>query len=190
MLTYHQTAVNGCSITLPYLAHKPTAAEKIFGLSSGAICVLQTAIIAPALKKVVLYEPPNPAAWSDRYESALSRGYLGKAMFTAIKGTDDPSLFTAMPGFIMGPLLNPGINAEAKKATGDDVPLKSLVPTMHYDLMLVGESPGLIDQCQEVKADGWDRESTLPYTRAGYIKHCFAAGKAYNISRVRTYCRR
>ncbi|AXY73593.1 alpha/beta hydrolase [Paraflavitalea soli] len=143
---------------LQALIHK-TGTDKIFGLSSGAICVLRTAIIEPALKKVVLYEPPipvkgtNPAAWGSRYESALSRGNFGKAMFTAIKGTDDPSLFTALPGFLIAPLLNVGINADAKKQTDDHVPLKSLIPTMHYDLLLVRESPGLIDRCKEIKAE-------------------------------------
>lgn len=143
---------------LQALIHK-TAADKIFGLSSGAIGVLQTATVAPALKKVVLYEPPvpvkgtNPAAWGSRYETALSRGNFGKAMFTAIKGTDDPSLFTALPDFLVAPLLNMGINAEAKKQAGDDVPLKSLIPTIHYDLILVRESPGLIDRCKEIKAE-------------------------------------
>lgn len=143
---------------LQALIHK-TATDKIFGLSSGAICVLQTAIIEPALKKVVLYEPPipvngtDPAAWGSRYESALSRGNFGKAMFTAIKGTDDPSLFTALPGFLIAPLLNIAINANAKKQAGDDVPLKSLIPTMHYDLILVRESSGVIDRCKEIKAE-------------------------------------
>lgn len=140
------------------LIHK-TATDKIFGLSSGAIGVLQTAIMEPALKKVVLYEPPipvkgtDPAAWSGRYESALSRGNLGKAMFTAIKGTDDSSLFTALPGFLIAPLLNMAINANAKKQSGDDVCFKSLIPTMHYDLILVRESSGLIDGCKEIKAE-------------------------------------
>ncbi|MCW3466637.1 alpha/beta fold hydrolase [Chitinophaga nivalis] len=143
---------------LQALIHQ-TATDKIFGLSSGAIGVLQTAIIEPGLKKVVLYEPPipvsgtDPAAWSSRYESALSRGNFGKAMFTAIKGTDDPSLFTALPAFLVAPLLNMGINADAKKQAGDDVPLKSLIPTVHYDLILVRESSGMIDRCKDIKAE-------------------------------------
>lgn len=143
---------------LQALIHK-TATDKIFGLSSGAICVLQTAIIEPALKKVALYEPPipvegtDPAAWGSRYESALSRGNLGKAMFAAIKGTDDPSLFTSLPAFLIAPLLNIAINADSKKQVGDDVSLKSLIPTIQYDLMLVHQSPGIIDQCKEIKAE-------------------------------------
>lgn len=143
---------------LQALIHE-TGTDKIFGLSSGAICVLQTAIIEPALKKVVLYEPPipvngtDPAAWSCRYESALSRGDFGKALFAAMKGTDDPSLFTALPTFLIAPLLNIAINVNARKQAGDDVSFKSLIPTMHYDLILVGESPGIIDRCKEIKAE-------------------------------------
>ncbi|MBC9934801.1 hypothetical protein [Chitinophaga qingshengii] len=43
----------------------------------------------------------------------------------------------------------PGV---AKKQTGDEVTYKALIPTMHYDLILVGESPQLIDQCKDIKA--------------------------------------
>ncbi|MBB6235903.1 pimeloyl-ACP methyl ester carboxylesterase [Pedobacter sp. AK013] len=143
---------------LQALIHK-TATDKIFGLSSGAICVLQTAAIETALKKVAIYEPPipvegtDPVAWGSRYESALSRGNLGKAMFEAIKGTDDPSLFTSLPTFLIAPLLNIAIKADAKKQVKDDMPLESLIPTMHYDLMLVHQSSGIIDLCKEIKAE-------------------------------------
>src|SRR5262249_58229191 len=37
-----------------------TGAANIFGLSSGAIVALQTALNEPAIKNVVLYEPPIP----------------------------------------------------------------------------------------------------------------------------------
>ncbi|MBO9675872.1 MAG: alpha/beta hydrolase [Sphingobacteriaceae bacterium] len=143
---------------LQALIHK-TGSDRIFGLSSGAICVLQTAIIEPSLKHVVLYEPPipvngtDPSAWSNGYESALSRGNYGKAMFVAMKGTDDPSLFTALPTFLIAPLLNIAINTNAKKLASDDVSFKSLIPTMHYDLILVRESSGIIDRCNEIKAE-------------------------------------
>lgn len=143
---------------LQALIHK-TGTDKIFGLSSGAICVIQTAIIESALKKVALYEPPipvngtDPAAWGNSYEVALSRGNFGKAMFMAMKGTDDPSLFTALPTFLIAPLLNIAINSDAKKQAGDGVPFKSLIPTMHYDLILVRESAGVIDRCKEIKAE-------------------------------------
>src|SRR5258708_1121535 len=39
---------------------KKTGAQNTFGLSSGAVIVLQTSIVEPSLKKVALFEPPIP----------------------------------------------------------------------------------------------------------------------------------
>src|ERR1700677_4616538 len=63
----------------------------------------------------------------------------GKAFITILKGTD-PSLFTNLPAFLTIPLVNLAIKANAKKTAGDDVSLKALIPTMHYDLILLRES--------------------------------------------------
>jgi pimeloyl-ACP methyl ester carboxylesterase len=137
-----------------------TKAQNIFGLSSGATIVLQTAIIEPGLKKVVLYEPPIPIngkktfAFIDDYEDALSKGNLGKAFINFIKGADSSSLFGILPRFISIPFINYAIKAEAKKEKADDeVFLKELIPTLHYDNKIVFESEGIIDKCKNIKAD-------------------------------------
>jgi pimeloyl-ACP methyl ester carboxylesterase len=139
---------------LQELVHE-TAAENIFGLSSGAICVLQAAMVEPILKKVALYELPIsfsgaiPAKWSNRYESAMEEGNLGKAFITILKGTD-PSLFTDLPGFLTIPLANFAIKANAKKTRGDDISLKDLIPTVHYDLILVRASIEIADMVKDL----------------------------------------
>jgi pimeloyl-ACP methyl ester carboxylesterase len=137
-----------------------TKTQNIFGLSSGAIIALQTAIIGPALKKVVLYEPPipvngkKPFAFFDEYENALSKGNLGKAFIKIIKATDGSSLFGILPGFITIPLMNYAIKADAKKGKADyEVSLKDLIPTYHYDAKIVFESEGIIEKCKDIKAD-------------------------------------
>src|ERR1700678_1376764 len=61
---------------------RQTKAQNIFGLSSGAIIALQTAIIEPALKKVALYEPPivvdgvDHSKMDKKYDAALAEGNL------------------------------------------------------------------------------------------------------------------
>ncbi|HEY9256711.1 alpha/beta hydrolase [Chitinophaga sp.] len=136
-----------------------TATDKIFGLSAGAVCVLQTAIATPTLKKIVLYEPPvrlsesDPVAWGIRYEAAMAKGNFGKAFFAILKGTGDPSLFTALPDFLIAPFLNTAIKADAKKTTGDNVSLKDLIHTMHYDLILIHESIGMINKSKSINAE-------------------------------------
>jgi pimeloyl-ACP methyl ester carboxylesterase len=142
------------------MIHK-TKAQNIFGLSSGAVVVLQTAIMEPTLKKVALYEPPIPVngknflAFIDDYENALSKGNYGKAFISTIKALDDPSsFFRILPRFLTIPLINFAIKAEGKKVKADDeVSLKELIPTFHYDAKLVIESEEIIDKCADIKSD-------------------------------------
>lgn len=142
------------------ILHK-TQAQNIFGLSSGAIVVLQIAIVEPALKKVALYEPPipvngsNPLAWVDKYKVGLSEGNLGKAFISIIKGTDDPSsLFSILPSFITAPLMNFAIEDDTKKVKADDeMSLKALISAMPYDIKIVIDSEGIIDKCKNLTTD-------------------------------------
>ncbi len=136
-----------------------TGAQNIFGLSSGAIVTLQTALIEPSLKKVVLYEPPilvdgvDHSRLNRNYENAIARGNLGRAMVSIIKGTGDTSIFKKLPAFITSPFLNFGIRSQAKKATGNEVLLKDLVPTFHYDRIIVANAVDIIAQSENLKAE-------------------------------------
>ncbi len=138
-----------------------TKAQNIFGLSSGAIIVLQTAIIEPALTKVALYEPPIPVngknllTWVDKYKVGMSEGNFGKAFINVIKGTDDPSsLLNILPSFITIPLMNFAIEADSKEVKADDeMSLKALISAMPYDIKIVIDSEGIIDDCENLTAE-------------------------------------
>jgi pimeloyl-ACP methyl ester carboxylesterase len=138
-----------------------TKAQNIFGLSSGAIIALKSALTNPAIKKIALYEPPiptngtKPTAWVDKYKAALSEGNFGKAFISIIKGTDDPaSLFNILPSFITIPLMNFAIEADAKEDKADDeMSLKALISAMYYDIKIVTDSEGMIDNCKSLMAD-------------------------------------
>ncbi len=139
-----------------------TKAENIFGLSSGAIIVLQTAMMEPTLKKIALYEPPipvngtKPAAWVGEYEQGMAEGNFGKAMISIVKGTGDASLLGRLPGFITIPFMNLAIKADAKdKETNgkNEVPLKTLIASMRDDAKVVMESEGIIDSCKNIGAE-------------------------------------
>ncbi len=127
-----------------------TGSHNVFGLSSGAIISLQAALTLPAIHKVALYEPPlsinhsTPVGWLPRYDRQIAEGKLGSAMVTAITGTQTAPLFFRMvPKAILGPALDRAARrGAAVTASDDDVPLKALVPTMHYDVQLVIESEG------------------------------------------------
>jgi pimeloyl-ACP methyl ester carboxylesterase len=139
-----------------------TKTQNIFGLSSGAIIALQTAIVEETIKKVALYEPPipvngtKPAAWVDKYELAMSKGNLGEALISIVRGTGDSSLLSILPSFITIPFMNMAIKADTKdKETkmGNEVPLKTLISTMHFDPKVVFESEGIINKCKDISAD-------------------------------------
>ena len=137
-----------------------TGAQYIFGLSSGAIIALQIAIQDPSLKKVAIYEPPillkgaGSTAWMDKFKSALAGENYGKAFIAIVKGTDDPgSFFNKLPDFITGPIMNRAIRADEKKIRKEgEMSLKALISTMPYDIQIVKESNGIIDECRNLKA--------------------------------------
>ncbi len=146
---------------LQALFHK-TKAQNMYGLSAGAIVVLQTAILEPGIHKIAIHEPPilnkviTPTKWMDKYREAINAGNFGKAFLNVIHGTDDPSsLFNIIPGFITVPLMNFAISRDANKIrnNSDDMCLKDLIATMPYDLKLVLDSEGLIKKAKNITAD-------------------------------------
>jgi len=137
-----------------------TGTQNAFGLSSGAIIVLQTAVINSSLKKIALFEPPilvdnsNSLAWTDNYKLAMSKGNYGKAFMSIVRGAGDSSLMKTLPSFITVPFMNFAIKAESKKALPEDeISLKSLVAAMQYDIEVVNESRGIIEKCKNLTTD-------------------------------------
>lgn len=126
-----------------------SGAQNLFGLSSGAIVALQTALALPdAIRRLAVYEPPlavgafSPIAWVPRFDREVAQGDLASAMITVIKGTGDTSLLTALPRFVLRPLLARSIEGQARRPRNGEVPLKTLIPTMHFDPQLVAETAG------------------------------------------------
>jgi pimeloyl-ACP methyl ester carboxylesterase len=136
-----------------------TGAQNLFGLSSGAIVALQTALILPdTIRRLAVYEPPlavngtKPAGWSPRFERELARGDLGAAMITVIKGTGDTSILNWAPRFLLVPFMRFAVEAERREAKAGEVPIKELIPTMHFDTQLVFETEEQIERYRLVRA--------------------------------------
>lgn len=137
---------------------RETGAANIFGLSSGAIVTLRTALHEPTIGNVVLYEPPipvggySPTLWVGQYNKEIAQGRFGAALLTVAEGTNGPSLITRLR-FITAPLLNFGIRLDAKNVRGDDVSLKVLIQTMRYDPQAVMQSTGLIEMAKQLRTN-------------------------------------
>jgi pimeloyl-ACP methyl ester carboxylesterase len=137
-----------------------TGAHSVFGLSSGAIIALQSALTLPAIHRVALYEPPlsfnhsTPLDWETRFDRDVARGDLASAMITVMNGTKTaPPFLRLMPHFVLAALMNHFINVEASNMNSDDVPMKALIPTMHWDAQLVIETQGTPDRFKAMPAE-------------------------------------
>lgn len=135
-----------------------TGSHHVFGLSSGALITLRAALEQGAITKIALYEPPmeiagapeSPLACKPRFEKAMAEGNLPGALVAALKGIDDPSLMTRMPGFILEPLFRHFMRSD-KPANGP--PVAELIPTMQHDMIVAGEMAGTVERYRALDTD-------------------------------------
>ncbi|MEU4232216.1 alpha/beta hydrolase [Nonomuraea sp. NPDC026600] len=126
-----------------------TGATRVFGLSSGALVTLRTALTTPALDRIALYEPPlsidgsMPMGWVARYDREIAAGKIGSALVTALKGLDAAPVLGRVPRFVLVPFMAIGMRVQGDLPE-DDVPIEALVPTQHFDMRLVREMAGTV----------------------------------------------
>ena len=136
-----------------------TGAQNIFGLSSGAIIALRASLAVPNLRSAALYEPPLsidgsvPVSWLPRYEREIAQGKITQALVTVFKGIPvGPPLIVRSPRFILAPVLALATRF-VDNPEGDDIPIKALVPTQQYDMMIVRETSDSMEDYKSVEAD-------------------------------------
>jgi pimeloyl-ACP methyl ester carboxylesterase len=132
-------------------AKPKTSTRRVFGLSSGAIIALYTAIEHRGVERLALYEPPltidgaNPSSWVPQFERAMAACDPAAAMTEIIKGTGDRSLMTRLPRFVLTSLLRAAIARNAKEALEEDISIRELIPTVHFDIRVVRESLAMVN---------------------------------------------
>ncbi|MCG3755488.1 alpha/beta fold hydrolase [Amycolatopsis sp. Poz14] len=120
-----------------------TGAAQVFGLSSGALIALRSALSVPEISAVALYEPPLsvngsvPLEWVPRYERELARGRLSSALATVLQGLAIEPALNRIPRFALVPLM--AIGSRLQRRSSADVPIPALIPTHHFDIQLVEE---------------------------------------------------
>ncbi len=133
-----------------------TGATCLFGLSSGALVCMKTALQATAISRLALYEPPlaltgvrpTPIRIVPRVENALDRGDLAQAFAVLLQDADDPSWFTSLPRFILVPLLRLMLAMQKPGAAAPSV--AELIPTARLDIAAVREMAGSLEQCRRL----------------------------------------
>jgi len=134
-----------------------TGARNLFGLSSGALIILSAALVTPGLARIALYEPPlslngsTPTSWVARYDREVAQGKLPQALATAIKGIPVDPVFAALPRWILTPLFTLSMRF-MDDATGDDVSVQALIPTQHYDMIIVRETADTLHDYETLRA--------------------------------------
>lgn len=137
-----------------------TGAHYVVGVSSGAIIWLQAALTLPAIHKAAIFEPPlvvngsAPTAWLTRFDQEIAEGKVAAAMITGMKGAQmGPPMLNAMPRWLLERLTTMMMASEKKKAGRDDVTMRMLAPTLHYDFQLVIEMEGALESFKAIRAD-------------------------------------
>lgn len=137
-----------------------TGAAYIFGLSVGALIVLQASLILPGIRKAALYEPPlsvdhsYSADWVQQFDREMTQGKLGPAFVTGVKGVQTSAIVGLLPRFILEPLFTLALKrADETKVKGDEVHPKALIPTMHFDAQLVLELAEKIENFRAIQAE-------------------------------------
>lgn len=121
-----------------------TGACSLFGLSAGGLVVLKAALANSEVQRIALYEPPlsikgsAPTGWVSRYERELAQGKTAAAVVTALKGIGTEPLFSRLPRFILVPPMALIMKLQ-RDPPGDDVTIRSLIPTMRFDMHIVSE---------------------------------------------------
>ena len=137
-----------------------TDAHYVMGVSSGAIIWLQAAITLPTIRKAAIFEPPLiidgsvPIGFLKQYDEEMAQGKVASALVTGMKATQmGPPVFNVIPRWLLERLTTMMLASEDKKAGDDDVTMRMLAPTLHYDFQLVSETEEALESFRAVRAD-------------------------------------
>ena len=157
-----------------------SGAEKVFGVSIGALIALEAARTQPAIRQVAAYEPAllmdatRYTGWVRRFDREMAKGKVAAAEITSLYGLDlAPPVFKLMGHRLAEALTNRSLVSEDAKATSDTVTMRQLAPTLRWEGLLLAETAGTIGTFAEVSADvlllGGDMK------RPAFIKPAFDA---------------
>jgi pimeloyl-ACP methyl ester carboxylesterase len=159
-----------------------------FGVSAGGLIVLEAARTLTDLGKIAVYEPalvPDAAphiAWLKRFDQEMASGDVAAAMITSMYGLHlAPPVFKVLPRRLLVSVTEKAMKSEDRKAAPDDITMRKLAPTVHYEGALIAEMAGTAAAFRALTADvlllggskglpfltpGRDAlEATLPHSR-------------------------
>ena len=137
-----------------------SGAQRVFGVSIGALIALEAARTQPAIRQVAAYEPAllmdatRYTGWVGRFEREMAQGKVAAAEITCMYGLDlAPPVFKLMGRRLAEALTNKSMKSEDKKAADDAVTMRKLAPTLRWEGLLLAETAGTIGAFAEVPAE-------------------------------------
>ena len=129
-------------------------ASRVFGLSSGAVIAIETALVRPDITELAVYEPPLTfdgvvhGDWAPDYERQLTAGKPGAALVTVLKATADrTSPIRWIPRRPLGAVLDFAIKRTADRPAPDGaMSPRELIPTVRYDAQTVNGAAGPLER--------------------------------------------
>ena len=131
-----------------------------FGVSAGGLIVLEAARTLTDLRKIAVYEPALVAdaaphlAWLKRFDQEMASGDVAAAMITSMYGLHlAPPFLKVLPRRLLASVTEKAMKSEDRKAAPDDITMRKLAPTIHYEGALIAEMAGTADAFRAVTAD-------------------------------------
>ncbi len=178
---------------------KKTGAHYLFGASSGALIILQSSLTLENIHKIALYEPliyvneHEMQKFNEinlRIDQEIKEGEWTSAMVTGLDiitkvnpEEKPPSPIYYLPRFVWKLIFRMILRSDSKYVKDDDVFLKDLLPTRHYDNILVNETEGKLNDYRNISPEvlliGGSKSSL-------FLKHSLDALKEVlpNVNRV------
>lgn len=140
-----------------------TGAHSVFGTADGAFFALHAAITLPTILKVAAYEPvllfgqPGQKEFEatiEQYNRNIASGNLARTMVGLTKAEHaDTGKVKAIPDFLLELLFNLVLSSDERRAKGDNLSYRELLPTLGPELQLVRATKGTIENYQSISAE-------------------------------------
>jgi pimeloyl-ACP methyl ester carboxylesterase len=157
-----------------------SGAQRVFGVSIGALIALEAARTQPTIRQLAVYEPAllmdttRYTGWVTRFDQQLAQGKVAAALITSMYGLDlAPPAFKLMGRRLAETFTNRAMNSEDNKAADDTVTERKLALTLRWEGVLLAETAGTIGSFAEVPAEVLLLGGTM--TRPAFIKPAFDA---------------
>jgi pimeloyl-ACP methyl ester carboxylesterase len=93
------------------------------------------------------------AGWIDRYDGEIRAGRIDAALVTVIRGTRSVRAFELLPRVWIEAFVRLAMRRDEQHLRPGDVPIRTLVPTMHYDARVVREAAAAFARLADLRCE-------------------------------------